>query len=188
VFNKGVPRRHACTQQCCTFLERQVSGQLDDAVLFEHGVFSEHPVDAAAQRAGMRISRRRTADPTLKKASCHAITDFDAGYTGANLDDLPSAIGERHDTRLSRHSVAAQSDCQVAKIERTGRNLDQHLSWAWLWRGKIDFNESVDPRALRQLVGTHFAPRSPGSFGSKLACAHAKGEGRDWTSRYGSSP
>src|ERR1700730_750131 len=136
----------------------------------------------------MGVRGRRAADPTLKETSRHTITNFDAGHLGTDFDHLPSAIGERHEVRLRRHSVAAQSDCQVAKIERTGRNLDQHLSWAWLWRGKIDFNESVDPRALRQLVGTHFAPRSPGSFGSKLACAHAKGEGRDWTSRYGSSP
>jgi hypothetical protein len=74
------------------------------------------------------------------------------GYTGANLDDFPSAIGERHDIRLRRHSVGAQGNCQVAKIERAGRNLDQDLARAWLWRRKIDLDECVNSGALRQLI------------------------------------
>jgi hypothetical protein len=51
-----------------------VGGQLNDAVLFEDCVFSEHSIDAAAQGAGMRVSDRGAADPTLKKASRYAIT------------------------------------------------------------------------------------------------------------------
>jgi hypothetical protein len=35
----------------------------------------------------MRVSGRGVADPTRKKASRYAITDFDAAYTGADLDD-----------------------------------------------------------------------------------------------------
>jgi len=87
VFRESVPCRHRSAWQCCAFLERQVGGQLNDAVLFEDCVFSEHSIDAAAQRAGMRVSGRGAADPTLKKASRYAITDFDAAYTGADLDD-----------------------------------------------------------------------------------------------------
>src|ERR1700737_4343392 len=111
----------------------------------------------------MGVRGRRTADPTLKKATCYTISHFDAGYTGTDFDDFPSAVRERHDTRLSRHSVGAQGNCQVAKIERAGRDLDQDLARAWLWRRKIDLDESVDAARLRQLIRTHFAPRSPGS-------------------------
>jgi hypothetical protein len=123
--------------------------------------FSKHSIDGAAERAGMRVSRWRAADPTLKKASRHAIADSDAGYPGADFDHLPSAVRERHEVRLRRHPIRAQSNCQVAKIERTRRNLDQHLSRAWLWRGKIYSNESGDAGGLWQLVGTHVASRSP---------------------------
>src|ERR1700737_1968495 len=107
----------------------------------------------------MGVRGRRAADPTLKETSRHTITNFDAGHLGTDFDHLPSAIGERHEVRLRRHSVAAQSDCQVAKIERTGRNLDQHLSRAWLWDGKIDLNESVNSGALRRLIAPSVTPR-----------------------------
>src|ERR1700730_8142566 len=108
----------------------------------------------------MGVRGRRAADPTLKKASCYAITDFDAGYTGTDFDHLPSAVRERHEVRLRGHSVGAQDNRQVAKIERAGRNLDQDLARAWLWDGKIDLNECVNSSALRQLIGTHVAARS----------------------------
>jgi hypothetical protein len=154
-----------------------VGGQLNDAVLFEDCVFSEHSIDAAAQRAGMRVSGRGAADPTLEKTSCHAITDSDAGYPGADFGYLPSAIRERHEVRLRGHPIRAQSDCQVAKIERAGRNLDQHLSRAWLWDGKIDLNESVNSGALQQLMGTHVTPRSPRFIRLKASvCSRRRGE------------
>src|SRR6202048_2844068 len=129
----------------------------------------------------MGVRCRRAADPALKKATCYAITDFDAGYTGANLDHSPTAVGERHEVRLRGHSVGAQGNCQVAKIERASRNLDQDLARAWLWRWKIDLDESVDAARLRQLIRTHFAPRSPRFVRLKASvCSRQRGgEGLD---------
>src|ERR1700730_9129789 len=109
----------------------------------------------------MGVRGRRAADPTVKETSRHTITNFNAGHPGTDSDHLSSAVRERHEVRLRGHSVGAQGNCQSAKIERTGRNLDQHLSWAWLWNGKIDLDECVNSGALRQLIGTHLAPRSP---------------------------
>src|SRR6202022_2032701 len=126
----------------------------------------------------MGVRGRRTADPTLKKATCYTISHFDAGYTGTDFDDFPSAVRERHDTRLSRHSVGAQGNCQVAKIERAGRNLDQDLARAWLWRRKIDLDESVDAARLRQLIATHFALASPRFVRLKASvCSRQRGGG-----------
>src|ERR1700730_403409 len=108
----------------------------------------------------MGVRGRRATNPTLKETSRHTITHFDAGYTGANLDDFPSTVRERHEVRLRRHSVGAQGNCQVAKMKRAGRNLDQDLVRAWFWRRKIDLSKSVDAGTLGELIGTHFAPRS----------------------------
>src|ERR1700730_18679939 len=136
----------------------------------------------------MGVRGRRAADPTLKETSRHTITNFNAGHVGANLDDFPSAIGERHDVRLRRHSVGAQGNWQVEIIERTGHNLDQDLARAWLWRRKIDLDESVDAARLRQLIRTHVAPRSPRFVSPKASVCSRQRGGRDWTSRYESSP
>src|ERR1700736_1795905 len=129
----------------------------------------------------MGVRRRRATDPTLKETSRHTISHFDAGYTGTDFDHLPSAVRERHEVRLRGHSVGAQGNCQVAKIERAGRNLDQDLARAWLWRRKIDLDESVDAGRLRQLIGTHVAPRSPRFVRLKASvCSRQRGgEGLD---------
>src|SRR5262249_34991846 len=121
----------------------------------------EHSIDGAAERAEMSVGARRTANPALKKTPRYALADFDASYIGANLDHFPSTVGERHEIWFRRHSVAAQSDGEVAIIERTGCDLDQHVAGARLGNRKLGLDESVDAGALWQLIGPHFpAPPS----------------------------
>src|SRR5262249_28774091 len=162
MLDKRVPCRHRSARQRRGFLERQVGGQLDHAVLLEHGVFPEHSIDGAAERAEMSVGARRAADPALKKTSRYPLADFDASYTGADLDHFPGTVGERHEVWFRRHSVAAQSDGEVAIVERTGCDLDQHLTRAWLESGKLGLDESVDAGALWQLIGPH--PSAPPSL------------------------
>jgi hypothetical protein len=49
-----------------------------------------------------------------------------------------------------------RNDTEVAKIERAGRDLDQHLAIGRLGIGPLDLDQGVDAgAAFRQLVGSH---------------------------------
>src|SRR6185437_5871560 len=123
----------------------------------QHRIFGEHPVDTAAERAGVGVGSRLAAGPTLKEITGNAVPGFYARDPGANFDDFAGAIRQRDDLLAHRHAVAAADDAEIAEIERAGAHLDQHLTMAGLCRIRpLDPRQRFDPgAALRQFISFH---------------------------------
>src|SRR5580700_6056161 len=128
----------------------------DDAVLFQHGIFGEHAVDRAAERARLHGLARLAARPALEEAARDLVADFYTGDARADRHHLAGAVGQRHGVVAHRHAVGAAHDAEVAEIERAGGDLDQHLAVLRLWLRQIDAGHRFyTGAALRQLIGTH---------------------------------
>src|SRR5271170_5196223 len=95
----------------------------DDAVLFQHGIFGEHAVDAATECACLHLRARLPAGPALEETPRHLVAGFDTCNAGTHLDDFARAVGERHDVVAYRHAVGTAHDAEVAIIERAGSDL-----------------------------------------------------------------
>ena len=85
VFGERVPRGDAGAGQARAFLVRQMRRQLHHAVFFQHDVFGEHAVDAAAERAGVGVGRCEAAGPALEEIAGHAIAGFHLDDAVADL-------------------------------------------------------------------------------------------------------
>ena len=156
VHHHGVPRGDCGARQRRALLERQMRRDFDDAVLLQHGIFGEHAVDRAAERARLHILARLAARPALEEAARDLVADLHTGDARADLDHLAGAVGQRHDLVAHRHAVGAAHDAEVAEIERAGRHLDQHLAVLRFRLRQIDAGHRFDTgAAFRQLIGTH---------------------------------
>ena len=73
VLHHGVPGGDAGAGQRRALLQRQMRRDFHHAVLFQQRIVREHAVDAAAERAGMRVGRGLAARPALKEIAGDAI-------------------------------------------------------------------------------------------------------------------
>src|SRR5262249_24500651 len=131
------------------------------AVFLEHGIFTEHAVNAAAERAFVRVGPGCAAAPTLKKIPGNTIPNFHLRHAWTDLDHFSSAVRKRDEVFAHRHSIAAARDGKIAEIERACPDLPQHLSIGWPRVGPIHLHKRLDPgAAFRQLIGAHDFPPS----------------------------
>src|SRR5580658_5771835 len=131
-------------------------GDFDDALFLEHGIFGEHAVDRAAERARLHGLARLAARPALEEAARDLVADFYTRDARADRDHLAGAVGQRHDVVVHRHAIGAAHDAEVAEIERAGRDLDQHLAVLRFRLRQIDASDRFyTGAAFGQLIGTH---------------------------------
>ena len=132
-----------------------------DAVFLEQGVFGEHAINAAAERAFVRVGPRLAAAPALKEISGNAIASLHPRHAWTDFDHFTSAVRKRDEVFAHRHPIAAPRNGEIAEIERARLYLDQHLPMGGLGVGAIDLDERFDPgAALGQLIGAHDFPPS----------------------------
>ena len=145
-------------------LQRQMRRNFDDAVLLQHGIFGEHAVDPAAERARLHVGRRLAARPALKEAAGNAVADLYPGDAGADLDHFAGAVGQRNDVVAHRHAVGAAHDAEIAEIERAGRDLDQDLAVRRLRLRQIDPDHAIRCRRRPWAIDRHACKVLPGVF------------------------
>jgi hypothetical protein len=91
-LDQRMPGREAGAGQGRPFLEAHARGQLDHAVLFEHGELRQHAVDRAAHRRGLCRLVDRAADPFLHEAAGDPVAHLDPADAGADRDHLAGAV------------------------------------------------------------------------------------------------
>jgi len=132
-----------------------------DAVFLEQGVFGEHAINAAAERAFVRVGRRLAAAPALKEIPGDAIANLHPRHAWTDFDRFAGAVRKRDEVFAHRHAIAAPRNGEIAEIERARLYLHQHLPMGGLGVGAIDLDERFDPgAAFGQLIGTHDFPPS----------------------------
>ena len=115
------------------------------------------------------------AGPALEEAARDLVAGLNAGDAGPGLDHLAGAVGKGDEIVSHRHAVGAAHDAEIAEVERTRRDLDQHLAIGRLGIGPLDLDQRIDAgAAFRQLIGTHSflrygAGRPAFSFGGQSA-------------------
>ena len=132
----------------------------DDAFLFQHDVFREHPVDAAAERGGVHVGCGLAAGPALEEAAGDLVARLHALDARADLDHLARAVRQRHDVVGHAHAIGAAHDAEIAKFSEQAATFTSTWRWPGLGCGAVGLGQRVDARAaLRQLIGTHgFTP------------------------------
>ncbi len=65
---------------------------LNDTVLLQENVFSQHAVYAAAERRGVHIGRRLAAMPALKEIAGDPVAPLHAPNPGTNFDHLTGPV------------------------------------------------------------------------------------------------
>ena len=91
-----------------------------------------------------------------KKAAGDLVAGLDPRDAGADFDHFAGAVGERDEIVAHRHAVGAAHDAEIAEIERTGGDFDQHLAIERLRHRPLDDDQRVDAGAgFGQLIGAH---------------------------------
>src|ERR1700724_1535271 len=95
-------------------------------------------------------------DQRWKKQPATLSPTFTRVTPAPHLRHLAGAVGKRDDIIPNRHPVGAAHDAEIAEVERTRHDLNQHLAIGWLGIGALDFDQRLDAGAtFRQLIGTH---------------------------------
>src|SRR5580698_1863095 len=102
-------------------------GKFDDAFFLKRGEFGEHAVQAAAECRGLQCWAGVASSPALEEAARHLVTGFDAGDTRTDLDHLTGAVRKWNKIVAHRRAISAARNQEVAIIQRTRGDLDQHL-------------------------------------------------------------
>ena len=156
MFDQGVPGRQRGARQRRTFFDGQWCWTLYDALLLQHHVFRQHAVDTAAEGARLHIRGRLSSRPALEEAPSDLVADLHTCDAATDLDHLTGAVGKRDDIIANRHPVGSAHDAEIAEVERTRHDLDQHLPIGGLGIGALDFDQGLDAgTAFWQLIGTH---------------------------------
>jgi hypothetical protein len=92
----------------------------------------------------VHVRTRLAAGPALEKAACNLVADLHPGDAGTDLDHFAGPVGQRHQVFADRLTIAAADNAEVAIIQRTGDDFDQHLAMQRFWHRPIDFDETVD--------------------------------------------
>src|SRR6516165_9300463 len=161
VLDHRMPDRNRRAGKRRAFLQRQVRRDFYGAVFLEHGVFGEHAVNSAAERAFVRVGRWRATAPALKEISGNVVANFHSRHPGTSLDHFTGAVRQRDEVVAYRHAIATAGNSEIAEIERGCFHLYQDLPIGGLGIGPIALSEGFDPgAAFRQLIGAHvFLPR-----------------------------
>ena len=116
----------------------------------------KHAVDAAAQRALVRVGCRLAATPALKEVAGDAIADLHPADARTDFDHFAGAVRQRNKIFTHCHAIAAAHNGEIAEIERAGSHLHEDLAMCGLWLGTFDLYQRVDAgTAFGQLIGTH---------------------------------
>ena len=92
----------------------------------------------------------------MEEAAGDLVADLHARDAATYLDHLTGAVGKRDDIVANRHPVGAAHDAEIAEVERTRHDLDQHLAIGRLRIGALDFDQGVDAgTTFWQLIGMH---------------------------------
>ena len=91
-------------------------------------VFGKHSINSAAKSRIPFFARRGPVNPFLKKAPRHRVALLEPGNARANFLHHASAIRQRNQRTLQLRVIQAAHHQVVAKIQRSGRHLHQHLS------------------------------------------------------------
>ena len=101
VLHHGVPGGDAGAGQRRALVERQMRGNFHDAVLFQHHIFRQHAVDAAAERRGVHVRARLAARPALEEMSRRRGRRL--RHAGPDFDHFAGAVRQRK--RFSRTGI-----------------------------------------------------------------------------------
>ena len=185
-----LPGGHRGAGQRCALVDRKMRGNFDDAFLFQHHIFGQHAIDAAAERRSVHMRARLAARPALEETAGDFVAGFDAGDAGPGFNHFAGAVRQWDEIFAHRRPIGAAYDAEVAIVERTGNDLDQHLSVKRLRRRPLDKGQRLDAgAAFGQLIGTHswisgicistaaIAGRCSGGGGAAGRCSGGGGAG-----------
>jgi hypothetical protein len=169
VIEHRLPGGHCGAGQRRALVDRKMRRDFHDAFFFQHHIFGQHAVGAAAERGRVHMRSGLAAGPALEEAAGDLVTGFDAHDAGSGFDHFAGAVRQWNDIFTHRCPVAAAHDAEVAIVERTGDDLNQHLAVGRFRHGPLDHGQSFDAGAgLGQLVGTHSSTSG--------ACTRARSE------------
>src|SRR5271165_166876 len=139
-MHDSVPCCDSSAGQRRGFFPAQVFGNLDQSLLIEHDVFSQHTVDVAAERAALFGGIRRAVDPVLHEDAGHALADLYSVHSLADRNNLAGSIRTGNARQSEPWIVLAEYHQQVAIVQRHGMYPDQSLTVKRLWRGpRLEF-------------------------------------------------
>ena len=174
-----LPGGHRGAGPRCALVDRKMRGNFDDAFLFQHHIFGQHAIDAAAERRSVHMRARLAARPALEETAGDFVAGFDAGDAGPGFNHFAGAVRQRDEIFAHRRPIGAAYDAEVAIVERTGNDLDQHLPVKRLRRGPLDKGQrlrcrrrlwAIDRHAFVDLRYLHFNSRYRGTMLRRGRC------------------
>ncbi len=93
----------------------------------------------------VHLRPRLAAGPALEETAGDPVAGLHARDAGADLDHFAGAVGQRNEIVAHRHAVGAAHDAEIAKIERTGCDLNQHLPVLRLRLGRSTLTSASMP-------------------------------------------
>jgi hypothetical protein len=92
VIEHRLPGGHRGTGQRCALVDRKMRGDFDDAFLFQHHIFGQHAIDAAAERRSVHMRARLAARPALEETAGDLVAGFDACDAGPGFHHFAGAV------------------------------------------------------------------------------------------------
>ena len=152
---EAVPHRDTRAGQRRGLCIAQVIGKFEDAHLAERAILRRHAVNTAAQRPGRIAVLHFTRHPALAVQRCYPVAHLERGHAATHLDHLAGAVAQRNNHVLLSARELPRHHHQIAKVERSGVHLDEHLPGSDARHGKINDFERRNRFAHTVLVSFH---------------------------------
>ena len=155
-LDQGMPRRERRARQGCGLAVIQTFGNRHRAVLRQHDLFGEHPVESAAERARHPVGGNSAGVPALEEAARNPVARLEARHPFAHCRHLAGAVRIRN-PRIGQVARRRRFDRQqVAIIDRRGADAHPQLAGARLRNRAVGERQGVDA------VGGNDLPRAHG--------------------------